>query len=132
MNYLDMSRAVDWIEVRWPNSKAWENWEALTEDFAGFTPGAVMEALHQVYQGGSRFAPSPSELMKAVRPVQARRVQEGTDSFDLECESHTWAAGSDLWECVKCGETSPAPRCGHPYKGPDCPYCADGLPVRET
>lgn len=138
MNYLDMDRAVAWIEVRWPRSKAWENWETLTEDFAAFTPGAVMEALNTIYRSGARYAPGPSELMKAVGPAQARRIEAGIDDVSRDCTgSHVWAAPlpADLERvesCVLCGEERSAPKCAHEHRNRfgSCVFCLDaGGPV---
>jgi hypothetical protein len=130
MNYLDMQRAVDKIEMRWGTAKTWANWEALTDDFSRYTAGAFMEALELVYRSGSRFAPSPSEMMKKTAEVQALRIERGIDDVDRSClGDHVWA---DTWPidedrhqvCVLCGEVGALVVCNHPVvRNGRCVYC---------
>jgi hypothetical protein len=130
MNYLDMQRGVDKIEMRWGTTKSWVNWEDLTEDFASYTPGAFMEAVELFFRSGARFAPSPSEMMKKTAEVQALRIERGIDEVDRSClGEHVWA---DPWpddedrhrECVLCGELGAVVSCGHPVvSNGRCVYC---------
>lgn len=137
MNYLDMQRAVEKIELRWGKAKAWDSWEALTDDFAHYTAGAFMEALETFYRGGHRYAPSPSEMMKHTGEVQARRIEHGIDHAERTCQgNHVWADPTPTDKdrhrtCVLCDEIGVYIKCEHPNRNQlgVCPYCFDKVEV---
>lgn len=126
MTYLDLQRGVEWIIVHWPKDgeRAWSGWEAMGDEFLGFTAGAFMEACNTLFRSGLKYAPGPSEMLKAIRPVQARRIEYGTDELPRSCdtEQHAWAdplpidalyEGGWVKTCVVCGATQPASKCQH-------------------
>lgn len=127
----DLERAVSWMEARWGKNKKWDHVFDLYEDFANFTPGALMEALHGWYRAGNKFAPGPAELRAEVARVQKHRVDRGEDLvIDEVCEVHKWAA-PDPWDtdrrmvCAVCSEPGPKFHCpGHVFsKDGRCWYC---------
>lgn len=130
MNYLDLEKAVDWIETRWGTSKAWARWEELYDDFANYTAGALRQALHQFYKAGHRYPPSPAELMKATAEVQALRIARGDDQIPRDCSGdHVWADPLPFEEdrhriCVLCGQTGRIVSCDHQFSSRGrCVWC---------
>jgi len=131
MNYLDLERAVDWIETRWGSSKAWVRWEQLEPDFAPFTAGSMMEALNTLFRSGHKFAPSPPELYKVVRETQRLRIERGEDPAErLACtsETHVWAGpwpsdDTNKQRCVMCGAVGGTHACAHHYVNNRCVWC---------
>jgi hypothetical protein len=129
MTNLELFEAVKWINTRWGGTKQWASWELLYSDFAGFTAGAVMESLSELYRSGLKYAPGPSEVLAAVKKTQARRVQSGEDELDRSCTGrHVWSAPAPLDDrvdsCVLCGQERPARNCSHTYnQHGKCVYC---------
>lgn len=129
MTNLELFEAVKWINIRWGGTKQWASWEDLYPDFAGFTAGAVMESLSELYRSGLKYAPGPSEVLAAVKKTQARRVQSGEDELDRTCTGkHVWSLPTPtdprLESCVLCDVTRPARNCGHVFnRHGKCVYC---------
>jgi len=131
MNYLDLERAVDWIETRWGSSKAWIRWEQLEPDFAPFSAGAMMEGLNNLYRAGHKYAPTPAEVMKTVRETQRLRIDRGEDKPErLACtpNDHVFAGPwptdkTRKQECVMCGAVGGTQACGHHFKNNKCVWC---------
>lgn len=126
----DLERAVSWMEARWGHQKKWATAHIdLYEDFAGFTPGALMETLTLWYRSGNKFAPTPSELRSETARTQRLRTERGIDVITAECVNHVWAA-PDPWDddqrmvCAVCGEVGRVWKCRKHvvWKG-RCVYC---------
>jgi hypothetical protein len=135
---LDLRDAVQWMTTRWPSAQRdWSEWESLAAEFAGYTAGALKEALHAWYRRGESRAPNPSQLVRLVGEIQALRVSRGVDDFQAEwCTDgeHLWALPLPTDEdrhasCVRCGEPGPEHICDHPAVQVHadgrriCPYC---------
>lgn len=138
----DLERAVSWMEARWGHQKKWATAHVdLFEDFANFTPGALMETLTLWYRAGNKFAPSPSELRSEVAKTQRLRTERGDDVIADECVNHAWAA-PDPWDtdrhlvCAVCGEVGRVWKCHrHTTRGGRCIYCwapADQIPTESA
>lgn len=131
MNFVDLEKAVTWIETRWGRTNKWDRFHDLYSDFAPYTAGALKQALYQLYRGGQKYPPGPPELLKTVSEVQQLRVARGEDDIPRACNGdHTWAAPLPFDEdrhvtCVLCGETGGIWTHTHHWVNGCCAYCPD-------
>ena len=92
---VELIRVTDFIESRWGSlPKAWSNTQAMAEVFQPFTAGAVLEALHELFnEGTATHEVIPSKVMKRTGLVQARRWESGVDERpERACQGvHVWA-----------------------------------------
>tara|TARA_Y100000592_G_C5402682_1_gene283949 strand:+ start:125 stop:622 length:498 start_codon:yes stop_codon:yes gene_type:complete len=62
---------INWINVRWVNNPIYvqKNIKLYYDDFKFFSPDTNWEAINNLYDKGSKFAPTPSEWRKACMNV---------------------------------------------------------------
>lgn len=73
----ELAKVVDWIEDRWPGTKAWRYADKIANDFIALPETAVWEAARNYYNAGHRTAPTPAETREA-----ALRIARGAGTFD--------------------------------------------------
>lgn len=85
---------IDYLELRWPDTKTYRNAAALQPDFAALPNDCVWEAARQLYAEGRRMAPTISELLKAATEI-LRQKPGDRDPWMNDCEAenrdHRWA-----------------------------------------
>jgi len=78
LNKQEFITVIQWINTRW-NNNTWSNnanVKRYYDDFKNFAPDTVWEALQDLYDRGSAFAPTPSELRKQCLSVSQAHAGE--------------------------------------------------------
>lgn len=69
MTVIEFEELVDWIEARWPSSKAFQRWETLAGDFYQVPKAAAEIVLQEHYDEGNKYPLSVSQLKKQASHI---------------------------------------------------------------
>lgn len=90
MTGSELSDLAEWILDRWPQARAWGKADRLLEDFTPLKGRVVTETVREMYRNGRATAPSPSEVVAAVR--DRRAYEDIGEPIDCHTEGrrHVW------------------------------------------
>ncbi len=111
MTPAEYAEMVGYLETHWGNlHRGWVGREdVLYSDFRVYPGALAMDAVRELFYGGSNTCPAPSKVVAQVRMKTSAlgAISTGTDFCDGH---HIWAfadtvKGKREAECVRCKET---------------------------
>jgi hypothetical protein len=109
----ELAKVVDWIEDRWPGTKAWRYADKIAHDYLNLPETAVWEAAWNYYNSGARTAPTTSELRESALRIARAKGELDPQATDCDARGHHGAlAIADL-----------EPKDGEPRREAQCVDC---------